>query len=82
MRIRKVKDNSNSNKEEDSSNQAKGSQMVGQVLESVTDKNMSTTIDFRSLEVDIPRARGPGGERFRKCQMDSKRESIVDYRAT
>ena len=37
------------------------SQMVGQVLESVTGKNMSTTIDFHSLEVDIPRAQGPGG---------------------
>jgi hypothetical protein len=37
------------------------SQMIGQVLESVTGKNMSTTIDFRSLEIDIPRAQGPGG---------------------
>jgi hypothetical protein len=37
------------------------SQMIGQVLESVSEKNMSTTIEFRSLEVDIPRAQGPGG---------------------
>jgi hypothetical protein len=37
------------------------SQMIGQVLESVAGKNMSTTIDFRGLEVDIPRAQGPGG---------------------
>jgi hypothetical protein len=37
------------------------SQMIGQALESVTGKNMSTTIDFRSLEIDIPRAQGPGG---------------------
>jgi hypothetical protein len=37
------------------------SQMIGQVLESISGKNMSTTIDFRSLEVDIPRAQGPGG---------------------
>jgi hypothetical protein len=37
------------------------SQMIGQVLENVTGKNMSTTIGFRGLEVDIPRAQGPGG---------------------
>jgi hypothetical protein len=37
------------------------SQMIGQVLESVTGKNMSTTIDFRSLEIGIPRAQGPDG---------------------
>ena len=37
------------------------SQMIGQVLESVSGKNMSTTIEFRSIEVDIPRAQGPDG---------------------
>lgn len=37
------------------------SQMIGQVLEGVSGKNMSTTIEFRSLEVDIPRAQGPDG---------------------
>jgi hypothetical protein len=37
------------------------SQMIGQVLESVTGKNMSTTINFQNLEVDVPRARGPDG---------------------
>ena len=37
------------------------SQMIGQVLESVTGKNMSTTIDFQNLEIDIPKAQGPDG---------------------
>jgi hypothetical protein len=37
------------------------SQMMGQVLESVTGKNMSTTINFQNLEVDVPRAQGPDG---------------------
>ena len=35
--------------------------MIGQVLESVTGKNMSTTISFQILEVDIPKAQGPDG---------------------
>jgi hypothetical protein len=37
------------------------SQMIGQLLESVTGKNMSTTIDFNRIEVDIPRAQGLDG---------------------
>jgi L-lactate utilization protein LutC len=37
------------------------SQMIVHVLESVSGKNMSTTLDFRSLEVDIPKAQGPDG---------------------
>jgi hypothetical protein len=37
------------------------SQMIGQVLESVTGKNMSTTINFQNLEIDIPKAQGPDG---------------------
>ena len=37
------------------------SQMIGQVLEGVTGKNMSTTINFQNLEIDIPKAQGPDG---------------------
>lgn len=37
------------------------SEMIGQVIEKLTGKNMSTTISFEDLEVDIPRAQGPGG---------------------
>ncbi len=37
------------------------SEMIGQVIEKITGKNMSTTMSFEHLEVDIPRAQGPGG---------------------
>ena len=37
------------------------SQIIGQVLESVAGKNMSTTINFQNLEIDIPKAQGPEG---------------------
>ena len=37
------------------------SQIIGQVLESVAGKNMSTTINFQNLEIDIPKAQGPNG---------------------
>jgi hypothetical protein len=45
--------------QQQSSNQ--WSQMIGQVIEKITGKNMSSTITFEHLEVDIPRAQGPGG---------------------
>jgi hypothetical protein len=37
------------------------SQMIGQVVESITGKNMATTINFEDLEIDVPRAQGPDG---------------------
>ena len=37
------------------------SQIIGQVLESVAGKNVSTTINFQNLEIDIPKAQGPDG---------------------
>jgi hypothetical protein len=52
------RDSSNTGQEQQAS---QWSQMIGQILESVMGKNMSTTIDFRGLEVDIPRAQGPDG---------------------
>jgi hypothetical protein len=36
-------------------------QMIGQALENVTGKNMSTTLEFQDLEIDIPKAQGPDG---------------------
>ena len=38
------------------------SQMAGQVLESLTDKNMTATMQFQNLEIDLPRAQGPEGK--------------------
>ena len=36
-------------------------QVIGQVIEKLTGTNMSTTISFANLEVDVPRAQAPGG---------------------
>ncbi len=35
--------------------------IIGQVMEKLTGTNMSTTISFDNLEIDVPRAQGPGG---------------------
>jgi hypothetical protein len=37
------------------------SQMAGQFLESLTDKNMTATMDLQNIEIDVPKARGPDG---------------------
>ena len=37
------------------------SQIIGQIMEKLMGTNMSTTISFDNLEIDVPRAQGPGG---------------------
>jgi hypothetical protein len=37
------------------------SQMAGQVLESLTGRNMTATMEFQNLEIDLPKAQGPEG---------------------
>ena len=36
-------------------------EVVGQLMENLTGKNMSMTYEFDNLTIDIPSARGPGG---------------------
>jgi hypothetical protein len=38
------------------------SQISGQVLEGLTDKNMTATMDIQNMEIDVPKAQGPGGK--------------------
>ena len=58
------------------------SQMAGQVLESLTDKNMTATMELQNIEIDVPKARGPDGRDLGKFQMDSKWKDCMDYRTT
>jgi hypothetical protein len=37
------------------------SQMAGQFLETLTDKNMTATMELQNIEIDVPKARGPDG---------------------
>jgi hypothetical protein len=36
-------------------------EVIGQLMEKMTGKNMSMTYEFNDLTIDIPSARGPGG---------------------
>jgi hypothetical protein len=35
------------------------SQIAGQFLEGLTDKNMTATMELQNIEIDVPKARGP-----------------------
>ena len=37
------------------------SQIAGQFLEGLTDKNMTATMELQNIEIDVPKARGPDG---------------------
>jgi hypothetical protein len=76
-------DNTNENKQGDQQQQQGGqqqanqwSQMIGQALESVTGKNMSTTIDFRGLEIDILRAQRPDGRDLGSAKLNQWKSSV------
>lgn len=44
-----------------SSESSHWTEVVGQLMEKLTGKNMSMTYEFDDLTIDIPSARGPGG---------------------
>jgi hypothetical protein len=57
-----VKGNENiQNTQQQQQSSSQWAQIIGQVMEKLSGTNMSTTIRFDTLEVDVPRAQGPGG---------------------
>jgi len=57
-----IKGNENMQNQEQQQQQAsQWAQMIGQIMEKLTGANMSTTISFDDLEIDVPKAQGPGG---------------------
>ena len=55
--------NQNIQNQQQQSEQSAGqwAQMIGQVIDKLTGTNMSTTISFDNLVIDVPKAQGPGG---------------------
>jgi hypothetical protein len=49
------------NEQTASSQTSHWAEVVGQLMEKLTGKNMSMTYEFDDLTIDIPSARGPGG---------------------
>ena len=49
------------NEQTSSSQSSHWTEVVGQLMEKLTGKNMSMNYEFDDLTIDIPSARGPGG---------------------
>ena len=49
------------NEHTSSSQSSHWTEVVGQLMEKLTGKNMSMNYEFDNLTIDIPSARGPGG---------------------
>jgi len=43
-------------------NASKWSEMIEELLDKMTDKDMAVTYQFKKLEIDMPRASGPDGK--------------------
>lgn len=56
-----IKGSENMQNQEQQQQASQWAQMIGQVMEKLTGANMSTTISFDDLEIDVPKAQGPGG---------------------
>ena len=56
-----IKGSENMQNQETQEQASQWAQIIGQVMEKLTGANMSTTISFDDLEIDVPKAQGPGG---------------------
>ena len=56
-----IKSSENMQNQEQQQQPSQWAQMIGQIMEKLTGANMSTTITFDDLEIDVPKAQGPGG---------------------
>lgn len=54
-----MSDNNNANLTRSAPSQ--WAQIIGEIVDKLSGTNMSTTISFDSLEVDVPHAKGPDG---------------------
>jgi protein subunit release factor B len=56
-----IKGSENMQNQEQQEQASQWAEIIGQVMEKLTGANMSTTISFDDLEIDVPKAQGPGG---------------------
>jgi hypothetical protein len=56
-------------------------EIIGEIVEKLSGTNMSTTINFDQLEVDVPRAKGPDGRDLGRICYISYCQCLVDWHA-
>jgi hypothetical protein len=68
----------NENKDKDSErNVSNWSDVVGDIVDKLTGKDMEVTYDFDNLEVDIPKATGPEGKELGSAKWKINGKFII-----
>lgn len=71
----------NENKDNDSErNISNWSNVVGDIVDKLTGKDMEVTYDFDDLEVDIPKATGPEGKELGSAKWKINGKFIISTR--
>lgn len=71
----------NENKDKDSErNISNWSDVVGDIVDKLTGKDMEVTYDFDDLEVDIPKATGPEGKELGSAKWKINGKFIISTR--
>jgi hypothetical protein len=65
------------NEQTSSSQSSHWTEVVGQLMEKLTGKNMSMTYEFDDITIDIPSARGPGGRDLGAVQWKINGKVII-----
>jgi hypothetical protein len=65
------------NEQTSSSQSSHWTEVVGQLMDKLTGKNMSMTYEFDDITIDIPSARGPGGRDLGAVQWKINGKVII-----
>lgn len=79
MNIRMKVDNGYKHGKDDSQedSKTKWSEVLAQIIEKVTGKDISITYEFDDLEIDVPKATGPNGQELGSAKWKVKGKIVI-----
>jgi hypothetical protein len=75
---------SNNSAEQKSTTQRTANQwaeVIAQLVDNLTGKNMSITYNFENLTIDVPKAQGPGGQDLGSARWTINGRIVIDAEA-
>jgi hypothetical protein len=79
MNIRMKVDNGYKHGKDDSQEDSKNkwSELLAQIIDEVTGKDISITYEFDDLEIDVPKATGPNGQELGSAKWKVKGKIVI-----
>jgi hypothetical protein len=79
MKIRMKVDNGYKHSKDDSQedSKTKWSEVLAQIIDKVTGKDISITYEFDDLEIDVPKATGPNGQKLGSAKWKVKGKIVI-----